>query len=65
MAPNGKIVERISTGERGAYACMLGGSDRKMLYIATGSVFEFGRAFPKRPAGIEAVRVEVPGAGIP
>jgi sugar lactone lactonase YvrE len=65
VTQNGKIAERISTGGRGAYACMLGSSDRKTLYIATGGVFEFGKALEKQPAGIESVRVTVPGDGIP
>jgi sugar lactone lactonase YvrE len=34
VAPSGKIVQRISTRERGALACMLGGAQRRMLYIA-------------------------------
>ena len=28
----GKITARLSTGERGAYACMLGGVARRRLY---------------------------------
>jgi len=65
VTQNGKIAERVSTGERGAYACMLGGSDRKTLYIATGGVFEFGKPLVKQPAGLECVTVTVPGDGIP
>jgi sugar lactone lactonase YvrE len=65
VTSSGKIDSRISTGERGAYACMLGGNDRKTLYVATGGVFEFGKTLPKQPAGIESVRVSVPGDGIP
>lgn len=65
VSPAGKIVQRVSTGERGAYACMLGGADRKTLYVATGSVFEFGKAHPKLPGGLEAVKVSIPGAGFP
>lgn len=65
VSPAGKIVLRVSTGDRGAYACMLGGADRKTLYVATGSVFEFGKTHPKLPGGIEAVKVSVPGAGVP
>ncbi|MBV8329195.1 MAG: SMP-30/gluconolactonase/LRE family protein [Verrucomicrobia bacterium] len=61
----GEIVDRISTGTRGAFACMLGGRDRKTLYIATGSVFDFTDAHPKLPAAIEAVGVDVPGDGFP
>ncbi|MBV8442078.1 MAG: SMP-30/gluconolactonase/LRE family protein [Hyphomicrobiales bacterium] len=62
---NGEVVDRISTGARGAFACMLGGADRRTLYVATGSVFDFTNAHPKLPAAIETVRVDVPGAGFP
>ncbi len=31
----GEVTHRISTGELGSYACMLGGDDRKTLYICT------------------------------
>lgn len=61
----GEIVERVSTGERGAYACMLGGADRKILYIASGSRFDFGKSYPKQPGALDAVRVAIPGSGVP
>jgi len=61
----GEIVDRIPTGPRGAFACMLGGADRRTLYIATGSIFDFTDAHPKLPAAIDAVRVDVPGVGFP
>lgn len=61
----GGIVDRIPTGGRGAFACMLGGADGRTLYVATGSVFDFTDAHPKLPGAIEAVRVDVPGAGFP
>lgn len=60
----GRIERSISTGERGAFACMLGGEDRRALFICTctGS----GPAIAERKAGkIEVVRVDVPGAGLP
>jgi sugar lactone lactonase YvrE len=60
----GQVSERIDTG-RGAFACMLGGDDRRTLYIfvADGSDPMISRE--TRTAGIMAVEVEVAGAGLP
>ncbi len=51
--------------EQSAVACMLGGPDRRTLFILTSKGTK-----PERVAGagtgrIETVRVEVPGAGLP
>jgi len=66
-APGRKRVVRVLEGgqithivrvENDAYACMLGGPDRKTLFVATSK--------HTRDAGkIEFVKVEVPGAGLP
>ena len=66
-APGRKRVVRVLEGgqithivrvEDDAYACMLGGPDRKTLFVATSK--------HTRDAGkIEFVKVEVPGAGLP
>ena len=60
----GEITHRISTADFGSYACMLGGDDRKTLYICTapGS----GPGATEAPKGrIEYCRVDIPGAGLP
>ncbi|XOV89601.1 MAG: SMP-30/gluconolactonase/LRE family protein [Pseudomonadota bacterium] len=59
----GKILARIDVG-RGAFACALGGDDRKTLYVctATGSG---PHAEARRDGRIECVRVSVPAAGLP
>lgn len=61
----GTIERRIPAGSgRHAFACMLGGADRRTLYVCTctGS----GPAMAdKRDGRIETVRVDVPGAGLP
>ncbi len=60
----GEVTARISTGEHGSYACMLGGADRRTLYILSNLGSGPGAADAK--AGrIEAVRVDAPGAGLP
>ena len=60
----GEVVARISTGERGAYACMLGDADRRTLYICTNSTSGADAAEAKG-GRIETVRVAVPGVGWP
>ncbi len=60
----GEVTTRVSTGEHGSYACMLGGADRRTLYIL--SNLGSGPAAAAAKAGrIEAVRVDVPGVGLP
>src|SRR5918997_4148162 len=59
----GEVVERVDTG-RGCFACMLGGPDRRTLFLLTAEGFR-GEAIRRRTAAIEAVEVEVPGAGWP
>jgi len=64
----GEITDRILTPGRWAIAPMLGGPDRKTLFLTTSSVEnvkvlkETGKAENGR---IETVRVDVPGAGLP
>ncbi|HUK06397.1 MAG TPA: SMP-30/gluconolactonase/LRE family protein [Stellaceae bacterium] len=60
----GRIERRVALGERGAYACMLGGADRRTLFICTNSGAGPGMA-EKRDGRIETMRVDVPGAGLP
>ena len=60
----GEMTRRISTGERGALACALGGDDRRTLYVCTASAT--GPAAAEARSGrIESIRVEVPGTGWP
>jgi len=59
----GDVVDRVDTG-RGCFACMLGGPDRRTLFLCTAEGFE-GAAIRRRTAAIERVDVEVPGAGWP
>ena len=60
----GRIAQTISTGSQGAYACMLGGGDRRTLFICTSSGSGPDMA-NKRDGRIEIMRVDVPGAGLP
>ncbi len=61
----GAVTHRIPTPGQ-AVACMLGGPDRKILFVFTGRVLvtpEQSRA--ERSGAIYAVPVNVPGAGLP
>jgi sugar lactone lactonase YvrE len=60
----GRVSETISFGERGAYACMLGGPARKHLFIVTN--IDSGQVAADAGVGaIEVVEVDVEGAGLP
>jgi sugar lactone lactonase YvrE len=61
----GKIADTIPLPCRHGYACMLGGADRRDLYICT-APGHLPEDFGKERAGkIEVVRVETAGAGSP
>ena len=60
----GRVERTVSTGERFAIACMLGGSDRNTLFVCTNT--DRGPVCGDLKAGrIESILVEVPGAGYP
>lgn len=60
----GKVDRTVSTGTRYAFACMLGGADRRTLFVCTSTGSGPAMA-DKRDGAIETVRVDVPGAGLP
>jgi len=55
-------AERLPLG-RNAYACMLGGEDRRTLFVATAPDHEPANRRAAKEGRIEAIRVAVPGAG--
>ena len=59
----GEVVERVAV-ERQAYACMLGGADRRTLYVCTADTPD-PQETSRRLGRIEAIEVAVPGAGWP
>ena len=61
----GRVTERISTGDRRAIACMLGGDDRRDLYVCTTRTLDPVKSVGMRSGAIEVCRVDVPGAGLP
>ncbi len=65
VAEGGAVLDEISTGDRGAFACMLGGADRSTLYVCTASSSHPAKTVELMSGCIEAARVDVPGAGLP
>ena len=64
MREGGEILERIDLQQEGI-ACMLGGEDRKTLFILTAEGRDPDWCRLHRTAKVLAVEVEVPGAGWP
>ncbi len=60
----GEVVERVRTATL-SIACMLGGEDRRTLYVLTSEALDPAECERLRSARVESVRVDVPGAGWP
>ncbi|HUY27855.1 MAG TPA: SMP-30/gluconolactonase/LRE family protein [Candidatus Binataceae bacterium] len=60
----GEVTERVAVATD-AFACMLGGPDRKTLFVLTAASSEPAACRANPTAKIEITRVEVPGAGLP
>jgi sugar lactone lactonase YvrE len=61
----GEIVAEISTDPLGAFACMLGGSDGRTLFICAAPTFAEHECRESHQAQLLAARVEVPHGGLP
>jgi sugar lactone lactonase YvrE len=61
----GAVTDRIPTGRRGAFACMLGGDDRRTLFICCADGSDWARCERDRSGEIRRLGVDVPGAGLP
>jgi sugar lactone lactonase YvrE len=64
VAEGGEVVDRVITSQN-CYACMLGGSDRRTLYLMTAPTSAEAVVRATRAGRIEQIRVAVPGAGLP
>jgi sugar lactone lactonase YvrE len=64
FAPGGEVIATIET-DQPCFACMLGGPDRRTLYMLTAptSVADLASASPQ--GRVMAVQVGTPGAGLP
>ena len=60
----GEVTDRVKA-DRGVYACMLGGSDRRTLYLLTAKSTDADECRALKSGRIEATEVAVPGAGLP
>jgi sugar lactone lactonase YvrE len=65
VVEGGAVTHDIPLPGRNSYACMLGGGDRRDLYICTAQEHLPDRTVKLRSGKIEVVRVEIPGAGLP
>jgi sugar lactone lactonase YvrE len=61
----GAIAQEIALPGRESFACMLGGADRRDLFICTAPDYHPEKTLQQRAGRIERVRVDVPGAGLP
>jgi sugar lactone lactonase YvrE len=64
IAQGGKITHRIGVSGR-TFACMLGGPDRRTLFVCTAQGFHPDEWVRERQGRIETVEVDIPGAGLP
>jgi sugar lactone lactonase YvrE len=65
MAPGGEILDSISTGALGAFACTLGGPGGRTLFICVAPDFNEHARQQAREASVWTTQVGVPGAGRP
>jgi sugar lactone lactonase YvrE len=61
----GDVLDEIKVTNDFAFACMLGGDDRRTLYMCTAASSDPKATRDLRSGRIEAIEVDVPGAGLP
>jgi sugar lactone lactonase YvrE len=64
VAEGGEVLDVVDTGDR-CFACMLGGDDRRTLYVLASKENEATRAAKAPTGSLRSARVDVPGAGLP
>lgn len=65
VAEGGEILEEISTGDEGVFACMLGGDDGRDLYLCVAPNFDEAERKSTRMGRLVRTTVDVPHAGTP
>lgn len=60
----GEVAERIKVATD-AFACTLGGADRKTLFVLTSASSDPAACLANATGKVEITKVEVPGAGLP
>ncbi len=61
----GEVVDEIAIPDMGVFACMLGGSDGRTLFLCCAPDFDENARSAAREAELRSVRVDVPHAGTP
>jgi sugar lactone lactonase YvrE len=62
VCEGGEIVDEVSSGEVGTFACALGGADGRTLVLSTAPTFHEAEASAHHRAQLLATRVDVPAA---
>jgi sugar lactone lactonase YvrE len=65
IAEGGQVLDTVKSTHPGAFACMLGGPDRRTLYICSAPSHIPEECIAAHQGRIEAVTVDAPGAGLP
>lgn len=65
VAAGGRVVQQIDVPDRAAFACALGGADRRTLFLLEARDSSPHANLERGNARIRTVRVETPGAGLP
>ncbi len=65
VAEGGDILEELKTEGLGAFACMLGGSNGRTLFVSVAPTFHEAAASANHRAEIWMTTVDVPHAGLP
>jgi len=64
VAEGGEVLDRFEASQP-VFACALGGPQRRTLHLVTAPAFGEARCAGKGLGKVEAVEVDVPGAGWP
>jgi sugar lactone lactonase YvrE len=65
VAEGGDILEELKIDGLGAFACMLGGTDGRTLFVCVAPTFHEAEASANHRAAIWMTNVDVPRAGLP
>lgn len=61
----GEVTHAYETGDLGAYACVLGGALRRILYVCLAATSDPAKTVEQRAGQIGAIPVDISGAGTP
>ena len=65
IVKGGTVTDRIDLGDRTAIACMLGGPERRTLFMLSSTSAYPDRLVGTKLARLDATTVDIPGAGLP